>query len=382
MSSGGFAGDRPTAGSNQSGSRSALLFKIVLIGLLGSVAAIYLGFGILTAKETLGCDFHVYRAAALDLLASRPIYDLSITETGSCDLYYYPPPFVAVAIPFALLPPTAGTLAWIGLLAGCFVAGCLVMPVRPEVRVAVFMLGAVSWPFIFGVRIGQVVPILFMLFAIGWRRLDRPEITGATVALGALVKLQPIVLLGWLVVRRAWRGVASAVVVGAALSVAAAVIGLGAWGDMITVLRNIENAIDHPVNLSIGAMGYQHGLSLAAAGALQAAGTVAVLGLVVLWGLRGSAEAGFLVAVIASQVVSPILWSHYSLILLLPVAWLLQNRQWWAVIIPLSQAWVLLPFMPNEIYPLGFYLTLAAVPIIDWRRQQRASVPVVGAARA
>jgi hypothetical protein len=359
-----------------------LLFKVILVGLLASVAAIYLGFGILTAKETLGCDFQVYRAAALDLLAGRPIYDLSITQTGSCNLYYYPPPFVAVAIPFALLPSTIGTLAWIGFLVGCFVVGCLVMPVRPEVRIAVFMLGAVSWPFIFGVRIGQVVPILFVLFAIGWRRLDRPEITGATVALGALVKLQPIVLLGWLIVRRAWRGVASAVVVGAALSLAAAVIGLGAWGDMIAVLRNIENAIDHPVNLSIGAVGYQHGLSLAAAGALQAAGTVAVLGLVVLWGLRGTAEAGFLVAVIASQVVSPIIWSHYSLILLLPVAWLLQNRQWWAVIIPLSQAWVLLPFMPNEIYPLGFYLTLAAVPIVDWRRQQRASVAVVGAAGA
>lgn len=361
--------------------------RVVLIGLVAVVALFYLTFGILTARETFGCDFLVYRAAALHLLDGQPIYDLSITQTGSCNLYYYPPPFVAVALPFALLPAVPGTLAWIAFLVACFVAACVAMPVRSEVKLAIFMLGAVSWPFIFGVRIGQVGPILLLLFAIGWRRLDRPEITGAMAALGALIKLQPAVVIGWLVVRRAWRGVAAAVVVGVAVSLATAVIGLGQWVDMVTVLRNLESAIDHPVNFSLGAMAYQHGASLAAAGVVQTVGTVAVLGLVVLWGLRGTVEAGFLVAVIASQVVSPIIWSHYALILLLPVAWLLQQRQWWAAIVPLSQAWVLLPFMPNEIYPIGFYVLLLAVPIVDWRgrsleRNRAAAFPVEDAAGA
>jgi hypothetical protein len=141
---------------------------------------------------------------------------------------------------------------------------------------------------------------------------------------------------------------------------------------MISVLRNLQSAVDQPANLAVGAIGYQHGLSLGAAGLLQAVSTLAVLGLVVAWGVRGSLEAGFLVAVIASQVVSPIVWSHYALVLLLPVAWLLQRRQWWAVIIPISQAWVLLPFMPNEIYPLAFYALVLAVPLVDWRRPSPA----------
>jgi hypothetical protein len=289
---------------------------------------------------------------------------------------------VALVLPFALLPTTAGILAWIAFLTVCFVAGCLVMPVRAEVRLAVFMLGAVSWPFIFGVRIGQVAPILFLLFAIGWRRLDRPEITGASAALGALVKLQPAVLFGWLIVRRAWRGLAAALVVGLAVSVAGALVGLGAWADMMAVLQNLEIAIDHPANLSLGAIGYEHGLSLAAASTLQTLSAVAVLGLVVLWALRGAAEAGFLVAVVASQLVSPIIWAHYALILLLPVAWLLERRQWWAAIVPLSQAWVLLPFMTAEIYLLGFYVVLTAVPIVDWRRDARPAVVPSGAVRA
>lgn len=362
-------------------SRMSPAFRIVLIGLAAVMAAFYLTFGVLTARETLGCDFLVYRAAALDLLAGQPVYDLSITQTGTCNLYYYPPPFVALVVPFALFDPLIGTIAWIAFLAACYVLACLAMPVRPEIKLAVFMLGAVSWPFIFGVRIGQVAPILMLLFAVGWRRLDRQEVTGAMVALGTLVKLQPIVVLGWLIVRRMWRGAAATIGVVAVVSVAAALVGLGAWGDMIAVLRDLESPVDQPANLALGAMAYQHGLAFAAAGVLQLVGTLAVLGLVVLWGIRGGPEAGFLVAVIASQVVSPIIWSHYALVLLLPVAWLLQQRHWWAVLVPISQSWVLLPFMPAEAYPLAFYGLLLAVPIVDWRRRSSAAElePVAGA---
>jgi alpha-1,2-mannosyltransferase len=355
--------------------------RVALIGLAALVAGFYLTFGILTAQGTLGCDFLVYRGAVLDWLGGRPIYDLAITETGSCNLYYYPPPFVAFVVPFALLDPLVGTLAWIGLLAACFVVGCLAMPVRSEVKLAIFMLGAVSWPFIFGVRIGQVVPILFMLFAIAWRYLDRPIVTGTAMAIGTLVKLQPIVVIGWMVVRRQWTGVAAALVVGSAISAVAAIIGLGGWWDMVSVLRNVDNAIDHPVNFAIGAVGYQHGLSIGAAGMLQAIGTLATVALVAFWAVRGSAQAGFLVAVIASQLISPIVWSHYALILLLPVAWLLERRQWWAALVPIAMTWVLLPYVPNDFYPLAFYVLLLAVPIVDWRQRQ-SRVPMEATARA
>ena len=347
--------------------------RIAVVGLVALVAVIYLSFGLLTARETLGCDFLVYREAALDLFAGRPIYDLSITTTGECNLYYYPPPFVAVAAPFALLPEVAGILAWIVLLTACYVAGCAAIPVRAEVKLAVFMIGAVSWPFIFGVRIGQVVPILFLLFALGWRWLGRSELVGATAALGALVKLQPAVVVGWLAARRDWRGIAAAVVVGLAISAVAALFGLGGWFDMAMVLGNLESAIDHPVNFSIGATGYQLGFSAAAAALLQTLATVGVLSLVVVWAIRGTADSSYLVAVVASQVVSPIVWSHYALILLLPVAWLLERRHWWAAVVPLSQAWVLLPFAPNQIYVVGWYLILFALPVVDWTSRRAAA---------
>jgi hypothetical protein len=37
-------------------------------------------------------------------------------------------------------------------------------------------------------------------------------------------------------------------------------------------------------------------------------------------------EASYLVAVVATQLVSPLLWEHYAVLLLLPVAWLLESR--------------------------------------------------------
>lgn len=345
-------------------------FRFTLVVLVGVVAAIYLAFGISTARETLGCDFLAYRSAADRFLAGDPIYDLSITKTGGCNQYQYPPPFVLLALPFALLGPDLGNAAWMVFLVGCFVAGCALLPVRWEIKLAIFLIGAVGWPFIFGVRIGQVAPILFGLFAVGWRWLDRPAISGLAVGIGAVLKLQPVVVLGWFGVRRDWRAVAVGVAGAVAIAVAAALVGLGAWADLLSLLRNLSNAIDIPANVSLGAMAYQHGLGLGNASIVQAVGVVAVIGLVVLCGLKASSEAGYLVAVVASQVVSPIMWTHYALILLLPVAWLLQRRQWWAAAIPVSQAWVLLPFMPIEIYPIGFYLLLLALPIVDWRQRR------------
>jgi alpha-1,2-mannosyltransferase len=344
--------------------------RLLLVATVAVVASIYMSFGILTAAESLGYDYYVYSTAAERFLSGEPLYDTSITRTGVGNVYQYPPPFVAVAVPFALLGFDLGNAAWIAALLVCFVVGCAIIPVRWEVRLAIFLAGATGWPLIFGVRIGQVVPILFLLFAIGWRWLDRPGVVGAIAAFGALIKLQPVVLLGWLAAVGSWRGVAIGVGTGIAATAVAALVGLGQWADMLTLLRNLADATDVSANVSLGASAYALGVPQEVAGILQSISVVAVLGFVVLCARRSSREASYLVAVIASQIISPIVWTHYALILLLPVAWLLQRRQWWAVLIPLSQAWVLLPFMPLLAYPVAFYVALIGVPLVDryWPR--------------
>ena len=100
--------------------------------------------------------------------------------------------------------------------------------------------------------------------------------------------------------------------------------------------------------------------------AIQTASTVLVLIAVVAsaWLLR--AEASYLVAVVASQLLSPILWDHYAMLLLLPVAWLLERRQWWAVLIMLSTSTLgLFVGLPAALYPLALWAALIALFAVD-----------------
>ena len=83
-------------------------------------------------------------------------------------------------------------------------------------------------------------------------------------------------------------------------------------------------------------------------------------------------ESSYLVAVIASQLVSPILWDHYAMLLLLPVAYLLAAGRWWALVIPLVSAWPLVGLTPAFVYPVAFWVTLLATLLVG--RGARAQV--------
>jgi hypothetical protein len=70
---------------------------------------------------------------------------------------------------------------------------------------------------------------------------------------------------------------------------------------------------------------------------------------------------GYLVAVVASQLLSPILWDHYALLLLLPVGWLLDRGHAWAALIPLATCTALVGVIPSVVYPVAFGVTLVAL---------------------
>jgi alpha-1,2-mannosyltransferase len=345
---------------------------------LVAVAA-YIGVGLRTAANTLGCDFLSYYNAVSHWLASQPIYDPLVTATGTCGIYQYPPPFVILALPFSLFGFAAGTWLWIAFVFACWLIGTALLPVRGATRWLVLLLGAVGWPLIFSIRIGQVTPVLYLVFALAWRSLDRPTALGAIVALGTMLKLQPAMLAVWLLARREWRALIVAVVVGVVIAAAAAIVGLSDWQGFLTLLRVISDAIDLPVNKAIGATVHALGVDVGLARTIQAVNAIAIVGLVVIAGSRLPRTPGFLVAIVATQLVSPIIWTHYPLILLLPVAWLLDRRQWWASLIPLVHAWVLIGIVPVWTYPLAFYATLAGLIVVGWRT--RAAVAPVADVR-
>ena len=175
-------------------------------------------------------------------------------------------------------------------------------------------LAGLSWPLIFSVKVGQVAPILVLLFVIGWRWLDRPPVVGIVAALGTLIKIQPVLLFGWLLLERQVAGHRRGCRRRLAASVAGdAGRGCRGWTDFLKLMTGLDDPLVQPANFSPGTIAYFLGLSRPLAGVLQY-GLAAAVVLLGIWLQRtGTRESSYLLAVLATQLVSPILWDHYAL---------------------------------------------------------------------
>ena len=313
------------------------------------------------AGDTLGYDFRAYHEAIERLTNGGPLYDMSFTQTGGFGLFYYPPTFAPLLLPFALLATQPAIWTWIALSIVAFLAGVAILPVSRSVRWWILLLAGWSFPFVYAVKLGQVGPILFLAFAVGWRGIDDPIRLGVSGAVGAAIKLQPGLVLIWALLTVRFRAVAVGAGALLVFAVAATLLaGPGAWSDFFTLLRTVTDPIATERNLTPGAVAYQLGAPAGVATALQLANTVAVVAALLAAVRWAGDEASYLVAVIASQLVSPILWDHYAMLLLLPVAYLLSAGRWWALAIPFVTAWPLVGVTPPAAYPIVFWITLLA----------------------
>ncbi|MFL5681300.1 MAG: glycosyltransferase family 87 protein [Chloroflexota bacterium] len=321
------------------------------------------------ASGTLGFDFLAYHGAAARVLAGERLYDPTVQQTGGFGLFYYPPPFVLAVLPLAVLPASLAVWVWTALMLAAFAAGVAVIPVPTTVRWLTILLAGLSWPFAFAIKLGQVGPLLFLLFAIGWRWMDRPRLLGAAAAAGALVKLQPGLLLVWAVLTgRIRAGVVGAIVIAVAAIVATVLAGgPSVWTDYVALLRNVSDPIATEHNFTPGAIAYQLGAGMAAATTLQLVVSALVVAAVVVAARVAAADASYLVAVVASQLLSPVLWDHYAMLLLLPTAWLLARGHAWAVVIPLATSTLLVSIVPAAVYPSAFAATIVAVLAVGGR---------------
>ena len=335
-------------------------FAMVAIGI--AIVGVYAAFAVAHASYTLGCDYFTYDAAARRLLAGQAVYDLTATQTGQCGLFQYPPTFLLIVLPLTSLSPALALSTWIAVSLAVLFVAILVLPVRFEARAVLLVLAGTSWPFLYGLRIGQVEALLFLVFALGWRWIDRPLPLAATIAFGTLVKVQPVLLVAWafLAGRRFVAWIAAAWI--ASIVALGALLDLHLWLDAATVIRTISgSAVTIAANVAPAAIGYQLGLSEPAAalvGVLHAIAVVVIAGVAT---RRASPEASFIAVVVASQLVSPIQWTHYALMLFLPIAWLVERRQWWALAAGLALNMMFVAWTPPVLYLLLADLLFVAV---------------------
>lgn len=347
------------------------------------IALLLFAFGVAAtsaaAGDTLGYDFRAYHQAVERLASGAPLYDMGFTAAGGFGLFFYPPIFAVLVLPFAWLEVGTAIAVWTALSVAGFLAGVAVLPVGRAVRWWLILLAGLSFPFVHAVKLGQVGPLLFLLFAIGWRWMDDPARLGLSGALGAAVKVQPGLILVWALLTRR----VAAVMIGAAGLVALAVVatlvtGVQAWTDFLTLLGTVTDPITTPQNLTPGAVAHQLGASTGVAGVIQLVSSIAVVAAVLVAIRRCTDEASYLIVVIASQLISPILWDHYAMLLLLPVAYLLAAGRWWALVIPLVTAWPLIGLTPAVVYPVAFWVTLLATFLVGQGARRAEPVKAAG----
>ena len=64
-----------TASRPKTPARAARALQLAVAAIVLLVAGAYLGFGLMTAGRTLGCDYIAYHGAAARFLVGGPIYD-------------------------------------------------------------------------------------------------------------------------------------------------------------------------------------------------------------------------------------------------------------------------------------------------------------------
>ncbi len=309
------------------------LARRILLGSLLLVAALTLYKNATGSQYAF--DFHggIWRAGT-SLLDGRSPYPPPIQARliSPGNAFIPPPPLAVLAVPFSLLPFSLAVVLW-NLACTAAMLGALRLLGVSDVRV--YVVALCSFPFVSSLVMGQPDGLFALAAAFAWR--ERESDRGA-VAVGALVaaKLFAWPLLLWLLVTRRLRG--AAVAAGSAVAFLAcswALIGFQGLANYPRLLAADAEAFATRSQSALAAL-----LRLGAPASLARAGAVALALLallVVIAAARDRDRGWFTGAILFGLLTSPIMWSHYLTLLLVPLAvsyrrfhaaWLLPALLW------------------------------------------------------
>ena len=288
----------------------------------------YLSFHAASALAQAGQAVAVWNrdlhAAAQTALQGQP---------GRYFAFFYPPMYLLICLPLALLPALAGFFAW-GAATGaaCWVAlrgwGGFNRPILA-------LLAALSPAAVLNLLHGQNGFLTTALLAAAGLWMDRrPGWAGFALASLAFKPQLGLLVLPVLIATRRWAVLGWAVLWGGVwVAATLAAFGAGAWWAFFARLPDAgaavaSGALDMWKLQSVLAMAATLGLPRSLAGGLQAVVTIGVIVLLA-WALRrrpgGQAEAAAIAA--GAPLVTPFVLSYDLVVLLVPTAWLLAQAQ-------------------------------------------------------
>ena len=283
-------------------------------------------------------DFHAYYDAALRLIASGTPYQAETLggpfRPGPYGLYLYSPILAALFVPLTWLGEQGAILVWLAVRVAALALTCALMPIPRRLRLATFGVAALSAPVLFDLDLGNVSLLVTFAAVLVWRWLDRP-LSGVALAAALVVRPLMALIAGWWLVRGVWRPVAATVAAfGAIVLLSLAWLRLDVWLQWLTVLRNVGDVTGVKANVDLGSavllLGGSAGLAQVALYAGYGIAAVAVL-----LSLRRDRELSYVVTLMATLLVSPLLWDHYLTNLLVPAAFLAARGRWWGLALPL-----------------------------------------------
>jgi hypothetical protein len=316
----------------------AIALTIVWLGILARIIWSLPG-GHDSEGVPFGADYSSFWAASRLVLHGRPadVYVVSMHHLAELpvllkgyEAFYYPPPFLVLCIPLAILPFFPSLVVFLCVTGAAFAA-----TLKRILRTAWAVPAILAYPpVLMNIVSGQNAFLTAAILGTGLTILDRrPRLSGAILG---LMIIKPHLALGVpiaLIISRRWAALAFA---GAAalglLALSCIIFGWDVWS---TFIANAHNARD---TLEQGTVGFAKlqsafaaarwlGVSVAPAYVVQ--GVAAALSIFTLiWAHRHSVSvaAERSLIVLASLLMTPFLLFYDMSILILPLAWML--RYW------------------------------------------------------
>ena len=313
--------------------RRALWTKALGDGLFGLVPLLVTGGVLLLLSQVgyLAYDFHhSYWQAARAILNGKPLYggtgaastaaisayvnhSLNVTRT----LFVYPAPAALLVIPFGFVPHVAADWLFTFVCIAAVLGALWALGVRDWRVYGVTMLWG---PVISGYQNGNLSLLIVLGTALAWRYRDRPAVSGLMVAVMVAIKLYAWPLGIWLLATRRYAALAYAIA-------GTAVLNLVAWAmagsDQLSRYLRVVSAltrIERSGSFSILSLALHHGASVTIAYAIAAVIAAAAAVVCLVNGRRGNDQSSFVWAVGVTLLATPVIWSHYYALLLVPLA--------------------------------------------------------------
>jgi alpha-1,2-mannosyltransferase len=271
-------------------------------------------------------DFAVYLRAAEDVRAGESPYvdPDELTEESSAP-YVYPPLLAILVVPVTLLPDDVRGSSPAAVLVSLFAIGCIIGALLAlDVRDwRCYPIALLYPPTLENIEYGAVGPILVLLVALGWRYRERTAVASLSVGSAIVLKVFLWPLVVWLAATRRWKASLGAVAVGAGLALASwAALGFSGLADYPDLLRRLS---DIEAENSYSAYAIFVALGLPGGPARVLVAILAAVLLVVAWRVasvdRVEGDRRALTLTLAAGVVAtPILWLHYLVLLVVPIA--------------------------------------------------------------